>query len=212
MNNLLFYNIFKNYIKSILKKNLVISFGKGHFINFLIEKFNFKSKKIKKIFVTTKEQEIILKKRKINFSNFHNTKNIDLHISFSNSINNFCFVNGYTGELLKEKFYFNNAKKKLIISNNKFTKPKTFPIEIFSKFINVIRYRIIKRYNLEILNKNIEIKDNLSTLIIKFNKKKKLPRLYNKIKKLSGVLEVGIYKKDKNTNYLIIKKNFIFLI
>ncbi|MGX7576425.1 ribose-5-phosphate isomerase A [Candidatus Vidania fulgoroideorum] len=206
------YIILLDYIKNNIKKNPIISFGKGNFINYIINKINFKKINFKKIFVTTKEQEKILKKKGIIFNDFNKFKKIDCHISLSDSINENFFIKGFAGFITKEKFYYNNSKKKIIITNNNyFSHYNKIPIEILSSFKKIINEYITNKLNIEI-NKKFISNYNYITIIKAKIFKKNIIEEEKKIRLIDGVLSSGLYKKDINAFYLFINKSNVYLI
>ncbi|MGX7582749.1 ribose-5-phosphate isomerase A [Candidatus Vidania fulgoroideorum] len=211
MKNSLLFVVINDYIKNKVNYNSNISFGKGKVINYLLENINFKEIKVKRIFVSTKDQEKILKKRGYFYNNFINFKKIDFHFCYSNRINSKFFIKGYSGDITKEKFFFNNSKNNIVITNSNYLKNfNNIPFEIISSLKKII-IEYIKNVLKILVKKSLLNRYNyITTLNLSINHNKIL--FFNeKIKKISGVLESGLYIKKKNTIYLYLNDINVFL-
>jgi len=187
-----------NLISKRLEKNIIIGLGSGSSVARFLK--NLKEYKLK-VVCSSWQIQILAEELGLEILSLP-PKRIDIHIDGADQISeNFDMIKGYGGALFKEKVLMSLAKERIILADEaKFVKKlnKPIPIEFLPFSKNFVYQKLLDlggKPNLRVLDKGYPfITDNGNMIFDTDFGEIEDPRdLEIKLKKITGILEVGIF-------------------
>ncbi|XAO72577.1 MAG: ribose-5-phosphate isomerase A [Candidatus Vidania fulgoroideorum] len=210
-NKKIIVSVLEDYIENMfLNKISIVTLGKCDICDYFLKKVNISRLGIKRIFSSNYTSNFLNYEK--NFL-FKDSYNFDLFLGSTDSFFDLFFFNFCNGYILKEKFFYDNSKHRLLICKNKsFIKNGIYiPVEIIprqSEYIigslSNLGFKSFLSFN---SNGNLFYNVNNLNILNVFYDFNINPLLFEKILcSIKGVVSVGIFI-NRNTSFFIFNGN-----